>query len=223
MDDRYGLPGQSALDSPYGLSPVPSTMPRSAPIYYTPALRMPGLPAPAFDTPPPRPGAGVLRWTPPAGNNVSPMRPGTFPTVGRDISIQDFVNLQRQGESGSDYQALNRQKPGNTASGAYQVTDATWNNYGGYKKALLAPKEVQDQWYAEQLDKRLKKYQGDPFKILAEHYLPRLASDPARWGERFRFKNGHTVEPVAKYLRQMVRGSALEEPLEQYLRSYGIQ
>jgi hypothetical protein len=44
-------------------------------------------------------------------------------------------------ESGDNYRAEN---PTSTASGRYQITDGSWNGYGGYHHAADAPPDVQD-------------------------------------------------------------------------------
>lgn len=44
-------------------------------------------------------------------------------------------------ESTGNYRALNSES---TASGAWQILDSTWASWGGYKRAYLAPPEVQD-------------------------------------------------------------------------------
>lgn len=216
-------PGVAALDSPYGLTPDMSGVAATpAPAYFN--ISLPGVLSPMRPRQPEqRPGMGVLQQQYLPQNTQGRGVGAAIPLIGRDISLEEFANIHKQRESGGNYQALNRQKPGNTASGAYQYTDATWNNYGGYAKALQAPREVQDRRYREDLQNRLSKYGGDPFRAMTEHYLPALANDPRRWGERFKFKNGSTVDPVSKYLRQMVRGTKLEAPLEEYLKMYGIQ
>lgn len=127
-----------------------------------------------------------------------------------------LANIIKQKESSGNYQAVNTQNKGNTASGAYQYTDSTWNNYGGYPKAALAPKEVQDKRFMEDITARLNKYGGDPYKTIAEHYLPALASDPTRWNQAFRVR-GRTVQPVLNYVRYVVKGTPLEAGLDDYL------
>lgn len=152
-------------------------------------------------------------------SNFKPMQLPVM--VGRDIGLDEITDWVRKRESSGNYTALNKEKAGNTASGAYQYTDATWNGYGGYSKAMLAPKHVQDRRFAEDIAARFKKYGGDPFKMIAEHYLPALANDPSRWNERYEFKNGNTVRPVADYLAGVVKGTPLEKYLPQYLAQFG--
>lgn len=226
MAAEYGLPGLAALDTPYGLAPDSGIANAVAPTYFN--ISTPGVLSPMRPREPqaPPPGMGVLQPQFLLQQNTQSRGAGigsNIPMVGRDIPIEEFIRIHKQRESGNNYQALNRQKPGNTASGAYQYTDATWNNYGGYAKALQAPKEVQDRRYQEDLMRRVAKYNGDPFRAMAEHYLPALANDPRQWGKRYQFKGGNSVDPVSKYLRQMLKGTKLEQPLEEYLGMYGIQ
>jgi hypothetical protein len=167
--------------------------------------------------------AGVVQ---PQGN-VVPFRatnpnfkPGAAPLVGQDLTIDQLTDLQRKAESSGNYQALNREKPGNTASGAYQYTDRTWNNYGGYPKAMLAPREVQDKRFAEDIANRVNKYNGDLFKAIADHYLPAQANSPELWSEPAKVRVGKgsvTVGPVANYLRHVLKGTQYEKQLDAYL------
>lgn len=53
-----------------------------------------------------------------------------------------FLAVTRQHESGNNYASPTR--PGHFASGAYQFMHDTWNGYGGYSDAYLAPPAVQD-------------------------------------------------------------------------------
>ena len=57
-------------------------------------------------------------------------------------------------ESGNDYGA---RAAVSSASGAYQVIDSFWNNYGGYPRAYLAPPAVQDQFAYESFVAILKR------------------------------------------------------------------
>lgn len=142
---------------------------------------------------------------------------GKLPVVGRDISIEDITKWLRQKESSGNYTALNREQKGNTASGAYQYTDATWNGWGGYAKAMLAPPEVQDARFAHDIQARFKKFNGDPFKMIAAHYLPAAADNPETWTQPYKLPSGKVVKPVAEYLRYVVSGTPLEGQLDAYL------
>ena len=142
---------------------------------------------------------------------------GRMPVVGRDVSLEDITKWVKAKESSGNYTALNTEQKGNTASGAYQYTDATWNGYGGYPKAMLAPPKVQDARFAEDIRARFKKFHGDPFKMIAAHYLPAAADEPETWTKPYRLPSGKVVKPVAEYVRYVVRGTPLEEQLDAYL------
>lgn len=148
---------------------------------------------------------GIAQATAPGG----PPPPVDAPTV---------ANLIRQHESGNDYTALNKQ--GSTASGAYQYTDPTWAGYGGYSRAAFAPRAVQDQRAQADVAARLQQYEGDPFKAIAAHYLPAAASDPSTWAQPYKLPNGHTVSPVADYVRATVANTPLQGQFDAYLRHY---
>lgn len=168
-------------------------------------------------SPIPNPPQPIVQSPKTAASPWNPKGNSAPPVVGRDIGLDDLTKILRQRESSGNYTALNKERPGNTASGAYQYTDSTWNGYGGYAKAMLAPPEVQDRRFAEDLSRRFKRYGGDPFKMIAEHYLPALASDPGRWTQPYKTRNGQVVKPVASYVQYVVKGTPLEAKFNEYM------
>lgn len=141
-----------------------------------------------------------------------------LPVVGRDIGLSDIEKIIKARESTNNYTALNRERKGNTASGAYQYTDATWNGYGGYAKAMYAPPAVQDKRFREDIQARFQKFKGDPFKMIAAHYLPAAASNPSTWTQPYKLPSGKVVKPVASYIAYVVKGTPLESAFHAYLR-----
>lgn len=133
-----------------------------------------------------------------------------------DSLVKTLTNILKAKESTNNYQAVNTDRPGNTASGAYQYTDATWNNYGGYPKAALAPPEVQDRRFRDDIVHRLALYGNDPYKAIAAHYLPALANDPSKWDKPFK-THGRLVKPVISYVRYITKGTPLEAGLDEYI------
>ena len=86
----------------------------------------------------------------------------------------------RQIESGEHYTAPpNRAR----ASGAYQYIPSTWNNFGGYAEAYLAPPEVQDSRARADVERFLAMYDGDVSSIPVMWYYPRAAVD-GLWMDR---------------------------------------
>lgn len=220
---EYGLGQTYQANTPF---PQPVRIgPVSLPVYD------PSQPVPPLAPMPSRPVAGV------SGNVVpfratAPVAPETTPAASKEtqqqpgavkvpnIPIPKLTALQRKAESTNNYTATNKTT---SASGAYQYTDGTWNNYGGYKRALYAPPEVQDRRFAEDIAKRVAKYNGDVFKAIADHYLPAAASRPETWTESFKLRNrGKTINvpPVANYIRHVLKGTPYEKDLDAYLAAH---
>lgn len=137
-------------------------------------------------------------------------KPGDFGGMAKTLT-----QIIKARESTDNYQAVN---PKSSASGAYQYTDSTWNNYGGYPKAALAPPAIQDQRFRDDIVHRLATYGGDPYKAIAAHYLPALADDPTKWDKPFKV-HGKVVKPVLSYVRYVTKGTPLEAGLNEYLAS----
>lgn len=95
---------------------------------------------------------------------------GTEPTgEGQGISIAGdpgrFLAAVRRHESGGNYHILTgaaKKDPSQTASGAYQIINSTWAGYGGYKRAMDAPPEVQDRKAMEMLNSYRAKLGDNP-------------------------------------------------------------
>ncbi|MES2704837.1 MAG: hypothetical protein V4649_19535 [Bacteroidota bacterium] len=235
-DNPYGMKGADPLDSPFGLRVAPAApMPRPVPVptvpvplpsQYSPMGAMPRMAAQM------QPILSALARAGRGAATVLPFRPvqhaaavlteaegDNKPAAAKGpVSLADLINWQRKAESSGNYTALNKERKGNTASGAYQYTDGTWNGYGGFAKALYAPKEVQDRRFADDISGRYKKYGGDPFKTIAAHYLPAYAGNPSVWNQSIVVK-GQRVRPVATYIRHVIKGTPLEAQFDEYLAS----
>ncbi len=63
------------------------------------------------------------------------------------------------------------------ASGAYQFITSTWDNYGGYPDAYLAPPEIQDERAAADVAKFLAQWDNDVSMVPVMWYYPRASRD----------------------------------------------
>ncbi len=64
------------------------------------------------------------------------------------------------------------------ASGAYQYIGSSWNNYGGYSAAYLAPPWVQDERAAADVNRFLAQWNNDVSMIPVMWYYPKAARIP---------------------------------------------
>ena len=100
----------------------------------------------------------------------------TLSEVDYDVALATI----RQVESGNSYGAINTGGQGNTnwATGAYQFLDSTWNNYGGFTRAYLAPPDVQDARALEYVRSIMKTRGALVINIPYSWYYPAVFKDP---------------------------------------------
>lgn len=99
--------------------------------------------------PKPTPTVAVLAsYSPPASFSTlsaksvpAPPPPPPAPAIQASVGLPAILLAIRNCESSNNYSAQN---PTTSASGAFQIEDATWANYGGYAKAKYAPPAIQD-------------------------------------------------------------------------------
>src|SRR5690606_34250343 len=94
-----------------------------------------------------------------AATEVDPNAPAPAP-LGVPIprQLSDILVTIRLVESGNNY-SITKNRGG--ASGAYQYIDSTWNNYGGFPSAYLAPPFVQDERALADVQSILRTWNND--------------------------------------------------------------
>lgn len=128
-------------------------------------------------------GTGFFgRVTAGMGSTVKPI-----PTTSADEKLTFTANdidvvlaTIRQLESNNNYRAINNgDGKGGIASGAYQFVTRTWNNYGGYQNAHLAPPEVQDAKATESVRAVLNGIGPQVINVPYQWYYPAVFSNPS--------------------------------------------
>lgn len=183
-----------------------------------PPAQLPPLP---FAVPPARPPLQAAANPPAPPPEPEPVRPPLRNAGERPDNVAELIRQRLLDvESSGNYQAKNSTS---SASGAYQYINSTWNNYGGYPEARLAPKHVQDAKANEDIARSLRRFNGDPFRVFANHMLPSQANKPWLWTRpsQIKTRNGVvTIPPVIDYVRKAVRGTPYESQLDQYIRAH---
>lgn len=161
---------------------TPTTAPTTAPPTTAPAP--PSTPAPPARPSPTTVTATVPTTTPPAPTTTAPQQPPPASTtvapaaqnvIAYPSQIANILATIRYVESRGNYAA-----PPNKgrASGAYQFITSTWDNYGGYHDAYLAPPEIQDERAAADVNRFLAQWNNDVSMIPVMWYYPRAAREP---------------------------------------------
>lgn len=97
-------------------------------------------------------------------------RSGGSSRSAQGTDIDRILATIRQLESGGNYGIRSKYS---TASGAYQFIDPTWNNYGGYRSAYLAPKAVQDARARQDVQRFLASSGGKLDAVPGNWYYPK--------------------------------------------------
>ena len=143
--------------------PAPTTSPTTAPADPTPGT-----------TGPPETSTVAPTTTTAAAAPATPPAPAAKQITAYPSQIADILATIRYLESRGNYLAPpNRGR----ASGAYQFITSTWNNYGGYQNAYLAPPEIQDERAAADVMKFLAQWNNDVSMIPVMWYYPRASRD----------------------------------------------
>jgi len=201
----------SSLDNLLGLAvaPTPSPQPTQEQEHILP---LPGVGAPMEAMPQYEAFANAEPQS-----ITPPMRP--MPTSPKDL-VGTLREALKEIESSGNYQAKN---PTTSASGAYQYVKKTWGNFGGYPEARLAPKAVQDAKVNQDLAIALRKFNGDPFRVIANHMLPAQANKPWLWTQPSYYKTRKGVveiPPVAAYVQKVIKGTPYENQFNNYMSAY---
>ena len=167
---------------------VPTTVATPAP---PPMPEQATTTAPPGTTPPPTDGAtvttiatvtdtGPTAASPTATSPPAPAAPAQAHITVQSGQVGQILATIRYMESRGNYTiAPNR---GN-ASGAYQFIQSTWNGYGGYSHAYLAPTWVQDERAAADVNRFLAQFNNDVSMVPVMWYYPRAAYDHS-WMDR---------------------------------------
>lgn len=148
-----------------------TTAPTTTPTTTKPtATTSPASTAPATVSPPPDPTPATTEPI------AAPPEPAAQNVIVYPNQIAHILATIRYLESRDNYTI-----PPNKgrASGAYQFIPSTWNNYGGYPHAYLAPPEVQDERAAADVMRFLAMWNNDVSMIPVMWYYPRAARDLA--------------------------------------------
>lgn len=121
--------------------------------------------------------------------------------------VEWFLDALMQVESGG--QNVNNRGGHSSASGYFQYVDGTWNNYGGYARAIDAPYEVQRQRAREDATRAYEQY-GSWDQVAANHMFPAWAGDRSRWNETAAPGNPPLQEYVDKIMSTMEQVSGGE-------------
>lgn len=108
------------------------------------------------------------------------------------------------------------------ASGLYQYTSPTWNNYKGYKEARLAPPDIQEERMRADTLARLNKYNNDVFRTVAEHYYPAFADKPHLWDTELKDANGKPFQQRRETVREYLHNVLPKQYVDAYLRQRGL-
>lgn len=211
--NAYGTPMPQAVPLPPA-TPIPGAPPAGA-YGPPPAQAMPPAPSPQMAAPAPVAAAPAPYGAPAAPGGIGPNGFGIHPDLNLDHVTAFLMNALKTHESAGNYDAKN---PHSTASGGYQVTNGTWNNFGGYPRAVDAPPEVQDAWAKQNISSNLKRYGGDPFKATVAHYYPAWAGSPEKWDSAPIDKTGRPI-PGAETPAQYASKVLPPEHVERYMSS----
>jgi muramidase (phage lysozyme) len=132
-------------------------------------------------TPAPTAGAGATTTTVAPATTTAPATTKAPAAAAKNViaypsQMAHILATIRYVESRGDYSApLNKGR----ASGAYQFITSTWDGYGGYPEAYLAPPELQDERAAADVDRFLAQWDNDVSMIPVMWYYPRASRDVA--------------------------------------------
>lgn len=113
--------------------------------------------------------------------------------------VDAYLRALRIVESSNNYKARSKIS---SASGAYQYIRSTWNNYGGYAEAWMAPPSVQDARARSDALRMFTKY-GNWEQVAAYHLYPAWAGNRALWSKAPGKGNPTVAAYVAKVMKNM--------------------